>query len=167
MKISLIVAADLNNGIGYCNQLLCHLPADLKYFKNLTTGHHILMGKNTYNSIGKPLPNRTNLVVSKTINNLHGCHVFNAIDDAIAFALSNNETELFIIGGDSIYKQCMYMAETIYITRIKHTFTADTFFPVIDPTVWQLQSINCHEADNKNAYNYCFEIYHQTKKQIP
>jgi dihydrofolate reductase len=137
MKISIIVAADEQNGIGKNNQLLCHLPADLKYFKTLTTNHAILMGRKTYESIGKPLPNRTNIIISKTANKIEGCFVFNTIEDGIEFARSLNEENLFIIGGDSIYKQSLSMCDTIYLTRIHHQFEADSFFPELNKS-WKL-----------------------------
>lgn len=159
MRISIIVAADLNNGIGANNALLCHLPNDLKYFKKLTTGYPVLMGKNTYLSIGKPLPNRTNLVVSKQVKSIEGCEVFASIEEGIAYAQQLNTNSLFIIGGDSIYKQTLHLADTVYLTRIKHAFKADTFFPALNPLQWKLQSFDCFEADEKHAYNYCFEVY--------
>jgi len=131
MKISCIVAADENNGIGKNNQLLCHLPADLKYFKNLTTHHAILMGRKTFESIGKPLPNRTNIIISRSELNIEGTYCFKSIDEGISFAKSQNETELFIIGGDSIYQQSMHVLDTVYLTRIQYSFEADAFFPTL------------------------------------
>lgn len=159
MKISLIVAADLNNGIGYNNKLLCHLPADLKYFKKLTTGHHVLMGRKTFESIGKPLPDRTNIVISNSVKSINGCEVFSGLSDAINFAKKNNETELFIIGGDSIYKQTLELADYIYLTRINEKFVADSFFPEINIQTWKLEKNDCFEPDDKNHYSYCFQVY--------
>jgi dihydrofolate reductase len=162
MKISMVVAADENNGIGKNNQLLCHLPADLKYFKNLTTGHAILMGRNTYDSIGKPLPNRINIIISKKTKNLEGCEVFSSIEDGIAYAKTINETELFIIGGDSIYKQSLQLTDTIYLTRIHHNFDADAFFPLLDDK-WKLNNTVKHLADEKNKYDYTFMEFSAAK----
>ncbi|MFN4084196.1 MAG: dihydrofolate reductase [Bacteroidia bacterium] len=159
MKISIVVAADEKNGIGKDNKLLCHLPADLKYFKQLTTGHYILMGRKTFESIGKPLPNRTNLVISKTVIEINGCHVFKTIEDAITYAKENNQNELFIIGGDSIYLQCLNIADTVYLTRIKHVFEADSFFPEIDERKWIMKKNNCFGIDEKNKFEYCFQVF--------
>ncbi len=162
MNINIVVAADLNNGIGINNALLCHLPNDLKYFKKLTTGFPILMGRNTYLSIGKPLPNRTNIVISKQVNAIDGCVVFNSIEAGIEYAKQLQVPELFIIGGDSIYKQTLYLADTVYLTRIKHTFAADAFFPELIDVQWKLHSSDCFDADEKHAYSYCFEVYKRT-----
>lgn len=158
MKISIVVAADEQNGIGKNNQLLCHLPADLKYFKNLTTGHAILMGRKTFESIGKPLPNRTNIVISRNTNTIEGCMVFNSITDGIAYAKSIQETELFIIGGDSIYAQVMNDTDTIYLTRTHHVFEADAFFPSLANN-WKLTQETKHEADEKNKFDFSFQVF--------
>jgi dihydrofolate reductase len=155
------VAADENNGIGKNNQLLCHLPADLKYFKNLTTHHAILMGRKTFDSIGKPLPNRTNIIVSRSDLNIEGTYCFNSIDEGISFAKSQNETELFIIGGDSIYKQSMDVLNTVYLTRIHHSFEADAFFPALQEDYWQLNQNEFHAADEKNKFEFSFQTYNR------
>jgi dihydrofolate reductase len=155
------VAADENNGIGKNNQLLCHLPADLKYFKNLTTHHAILMGRKTFDSIGKPLPNRTNIIVSRSDLNIEGTYCFNSIDEGISFAKSQNETELFIIGGDSIYKQSMDVLNTVYLTRIHHSFEADAFFPALQEEYWQLNQNEFHAADEKNKFEFSFQTYNR------
>ena len=155
------MAADENNGIGKNNQLLCHLPADLKYFKNLTTHHAILMGRKTFDSIGKPLPNRTNIIVSRSDLNIEGTYCFNSIDEGISFAKSQNETELFIIGGDSIYKQSMDVLNTVYLTRIHHSFEADAFFPALQEEYWQLNQNEFHAADEKNKFDFSFQTYNR------
>lgn len=159
MIISLIVAADEQNGIGKHNQLLCHLPADLKYFRLTTTGHHIVMGRKTYESVGRPLPNRTNIVVSRNADlAIEGCVVKTSLDEAIAFARSNNETELFITGGGIIFEQALPVTNRIYLTRIHHTFDADTFFPALDHQ-WKSVKNEYHEADEKNAYPFSFQVF--------
>lgn len=159
MIISLIVAADEHNGIGKNNQLLCHLPADLKYFKQTTSGHHIVMGRKTYDSIGRPLPNRVNMVITRnSLLNLPGCVVVADLKQAIDYAAQNGETELFITGGGTIYEQALSMAHRIYLTRIHHNFDADTFFPVIEPTSWKELSNEFHEKDEKNVYDYTFQV---------
>jgi dihydrofolate reductase len=158
MKISMIVAADEQKGIGLNNELLCHLPADLKYFKSLTTGHAILMGRKTFDSIGKPLPNRTNIIISRNISTIEGCHVFNSIEAGIEFAKNLNETELFIIGGDSIYKQSLSFTSAVYLTRIQNTFNADAFFPSLEND-WQLTNEEKHLADEKNKFDFSFQVF--------
>ncbi|MES2780281.1 MAG: dihydrofolate reductase [Bacteroidota bacterium] len=159
MIISLIVVADENNAIGNQNQLLCHLPADLKYFKSLTTGHHIVMGRKTYESIGRPLPNRVNIVISRNVNlQIEGCVVKPTLEAAIEFAKASGETELFITGGGIIFEQSMSMANRIYLTRIFNSFTADTFFPDMGEE-WKLKQDEVHEADEKNPYAYSFQVY--------
>lgn len=162
MIISLIVAADEKNGIGRDNQLLCHLPADLRFFKQTTTGHHILMGRKTFDSIGKPLPNRVNIIVSGNSNlKTEGCVVVSSIEEAIELAQSNKEDELFIIGGATIYKQAINRANRIYLTRIHSSFDADVFFPVLDNS-WRLIKEENHLADEKNKYNYSFNLYERS-----
>lgn len=159
MIISLIVVVDEHNGIGKNNQLLCHLPADLKYFKQTTTGHHIVMGRKTYDSVGRPLPNRVNIVITRnSLLSLPGCVVVADLQQAISYAAENGETELFITGGGTIYEQAIGIANRIYLTRIHHNFEADTFFPVIEPTMWKELSSEFNERDEKNTYDYTFQV---------
>ncbi|MSQ78357.1 MAG: dihydrofolate reductase [Flavobacteriaceae bacterium] len=160
MLLSLIVVADLNNAIGLGNQLLCHFPADLKYFKALTTGHCILMGRKTYESIGRPLPNRTNIIVTRNAAFVAaGCIVTNSLEAGIAEAEKLNETELFTIGGAELYRQVIGHANRIYLTRINNKFAdADTFFSAMDST-WKLTASDLHQADEKNAFDYTFEVW--------
>lgn len=159
MIISLIVAADENNAIGNQNQLLCHLPADLKYFRQTTTGHHIVMGRKTFESVGRPLPNRVNIVISHTQGlAIEGCVVLNSLEAAIAYAKDAGESELFITGGGNIFNQSMAIANRIYLTRIYNSFTADTFFPDFGEE-WNLIQDEVHEADEKNPFNYSFQVY--------
>lgn len=162
MLISLIVIADLENGIGINNQLLCHLPADLKYFKQTTSGHCIVMGRKTFESIGKPLPNRTNIVISRDQNlSIEGCLVKPTIEAAIDYARNINETELFITGGGTLYELTLPLANKVYLTRIHHRFHADTFFPELPKEDWELIHEAPHFADEKNAYNYTFQTFHR------
>jgi dihydrofolate reductase len=159
MIISLVVVADKNGGIGLNNSLLCHLPADLKYFRLLTTGHRILMGRKTYMSVGRPLPNRINMVVSRQENlAIEGCEVHKSLEFALAHAKDAGEQELFIIGGAEIYKQAFPVANKIYLTQIHHQFEADAFFPLPDET-WRMTFKEPHKADEKNIYDYDFCIY--------
>jgi dihydrofolate reductase len=159
MELAIVVAADEKNGIGNDNQLLCHLPNDLKYFKRITSGHAVLMGRKTYDSIGKPLPNRTNYVLSKSTKEIPGCLVFTDIESAMNHALVQTVPVLYIIGGDSIYKQALALCSKVYLTRIHHEFKADSFFPELSSDEWQLVSADLQGIDEKNAYAHTFEVY--------
>ncbi|TAE79361.1 MAG: dihydrofolate reductase [Bacteroidetes bacterium] len=161
MIISMIVAADEKNGIGHNNQLLCHLPADLKFFKQTTTGHCIVMGRKTYESIGKPLPNRTNIIISSNPQfKADGIVSVSSLQSAVNYAKEMGETELMITGGATIYDQAMPMVDKIYLTRIHHTFIeADTFFSGIDETKFMLVKTQPQEADNVNEYGFSFEVW--------
>jgi dihydrofolate reductase len=159
MIISLILAADEKNGIGKNNQLLCHLSSDLKYFKQTTTGHHIVMGRKTYESVGKPLPNRTNIVITRSQSTIEGCVVVNSLEAAIDYAKHNNEQELFITGGGIIFDLSLHIANRIYLTRIHHTFDADVFFPELNLEDWEEIKNEKHLADEKNEYDYSFIVY--------
>lgn len=159
MIISLIFAADEQNGIGKDNQLLCHLSADLKYFKQTTTGHHIVMGRKTYESVGRPLPNRTNIVISRSINAIEGCVVVHSIEAAIEYAKQHNEHELFLTGGGVIFDMALHLAHRIYLTRIHHSFDADTFFPEFDKEDWEEIKHENYTADEKNAFDFSFIVY--------
>ncbi len=158
MTISLIVATDEKNGIGKNNQLPWHLPADLKHFKTLTTGHPIIMGRKTFDSIGKALPNRKNIVISRQSNyTAEGATVVSSLWDA--FELCDDENEAFVIGGAQIFEQSLPLADILYLTIIHHQFDADTFFPEIDQAYWiEAESIT-HEPDEKNLYSYTFIKY--------
>jgi dihydrofolate reductase len=136
--ISIIVAIADNNAIGIKNQLLHHIPGDLKRFKKITTGHTIVMGRNTYFSLPKrPLPDRTNIVISDDHNDLfEGCTMAYSIEEAIEKCSDSDEN--FIIGGGIIYREFFPGANKLYITRIHHSFEADTFFPEIDPQQWNI-----------------------------
>lgn len=160
MKLSIIVAISDNNVIGKDNALLWHLSGDMQFFKRTTTGHHILMGRKTFESLGKRLlPNRTSIVISrdKSYEVPEGGILANSIEDAISKI--KNETEAFFIGGEQIYKSALTFADTLYITRVHHKFDGDAFFPEIDPKQWQLVSEEHHSADEKNEYDYTFEEY--------
>lgn len=160
MIISLIVAVDKEGGIGKNNQLLCHLPADLKYFKKTTTGHTIVMGRKTYESIGRPLPGRTNIVISRDHTlNIEGCIVKPNIESAIAYAKDLNETELFITGGGTIYELTLALADKVYLTQIEETFHADTYFPSLHQEDWELVHNEPHSRDEKNEFDYTFKVY--------
>jgi dihydrofolate reductase len=159
MHLSFIVAASLNQVIGINNQLPWHLPADLKYFKKLTTGHTVLMGRKTYDSIGRPLPNRENVVVTRSKDfQAEGVVVRHTLQDALEFCA--NSEEVFVIGGEEIFKQLMDKADTIYLT-IVHTVieNGDAFFATPDSAFWKKTNSEFHEKDEKNLFDYTFETY--------
>jgi len=163
MKISIIVATSKNNAIGINNQLPWHLPADLKYFKQLTTGHVIIMGSNTYLSIGKPLPNRTTIVITSQENpewKVDGIYIVHSVEEAIEMAKSLNETECFIIGGAKVYTQTLHLADVVYKTEIDLNIeNADAFFPLLKQEEWKLVEKLENLADEKNKMNYSFNTY--------
>ncbi len=157
MIISLIAAMDENQLIGSNNNLHWHLPADMKFFKETTSGHHVLTGRKNYESIPekfRPLKDRVNLIVSRSKLNYPGAQVFSTIADAIDFAHQSGEKELFIIGGCEIFKQTLSLADRIYITLIHHVFEGDVFFPEIDWRNWNIQSKIFHQADEKNKFDF-------------
>lgn len=154
MLVSLVVAVSSNNAIGKNNQLLWHLPADLKHFKQITTGHTVFMGRKTYESIGKPLPNRRNIVISKSIKEIPGCGVVPSLEEALL--LPGKNEEVMVIGGAAIYALTLPRADRIYLTRVHQKFEADTFFPEIDPKKWQETQREDFLADEKNPFAYSY-----------
>ena len=154
--IACVVAHSRNRVIGRDGDLPWHLPADLKHFKNLTTGHPIIKGRKTFESIGKPLPNRTNIVITRQQDfEAEGCLVAHSLSEALMMA-QQMDSDVFIIGGAEIYKQAMFLADTIYLTEVHHSFEGDTFFPEIDSVLWQETSREEYKADEKNAYDFAF-----------
>lgn len=158
--ISIIVAVAENYAIGKKGDLLCHMPADLKHFKQITSGHTVMMGERTFLSLPKhPLPNRRNIVLTdvkgKTFD---GAETVYSLDEMVA-KVSPDE-EAFVIGGGMVYRQMMERADKLYITHIHHSWPdADTFFPEIDPKVWKQLSAERHSADENNPYDYTFATY--------
>lgn len=157
--LSIIVATDKKGAIGKDNQLLWHLPADLKHFKQTTTGHTVIMGRKTYESIGKPLPKRRNIIVTRQdqyrADNVQTVH---SIEEALNEI--EGETEAFIIGGAEIYTSFFPHCQRIYLTLVHNTFEdADTFFEQINDEEWQLEEAQHHSADDKNPYEYSFFEY--------
>lgn len=158
--ISLIWAMDENRVIGYHNQLPWRLPEDLKFFKRVTMGHPIAMGRKTYDSIGKPLPGRENIVITRDDNyDPEGCTVMHSIEEMLAYAAENKSEEIFVIGGAEIFKEVLQHADKLYLTMIHHQFEGDTFFPVFDIDKWELESREIGLKDEKNPYEYEFLIY--------
>lgn len=149
MKISIIVAISKNNVIGNKGKLLWHISDDLKNFKKITTGHHVLMGQKTYESIGKPLPNRTNIILSDIPNfKAKNCFVFNRLDDALNFAKLRNEEELMIIGGGMIYKLLLPLTSKIYLTKVNKNYIGDVKFPKLNLKNWKETSSEKHLKEN-------------------
>ncbi|MEG2514304.1 MAG: dihydrofolate reductase [Bacteroidaceae bacterium] len=157
--ISIVVAVSLNYAIGYQNKLIYWLPNDLKHFKALTTGHTIIMGRHTFESLPKgALPNRRNIVLSRNLSlKCEGAEVYSSLEEALTHC--ENE-EIFIIGGGSVYKQAMTVADRICLTQINNIPTqADTFFPNIDPLIWKEIERENHLSDEKHLYSYSFVTY--------
>ncbi len=155
MTVSIVVAIAENNAIGKDNQLLWHLPADLKHFKAITSGHCIIMGRKTFESIGKPLPNRRNIVISRTDGlEISGAEVKSSIQDALQ--LCRDENEVFIIGGAEVYRSAMELVNRIYLTRVHEHYSGDTFFPEIDFNNWEETKVEKHLPDEKNRVAYTF-----------
>lgn len=156
MNINIIVATAQNNAIGKNNQLLWHLPADLKHFKQVTSGHTILMGRKTYDSIGRPLPNRRNIVITRQAISIEGCEVASSVDEGLE--LCHGEEEVFVIGGAEIYEQTIDRCKRIYLTLVHQNFDGDAYFSELDETKWKIISRTDHEADEKNTLAYSFLI---------
>jgi dihydrofolate reductase len=155
MNISIIVATSKENCIGKDNKLLWNISEDLKHFKSITMNHHIIMGRRTFESIGKPLPGRTSIIISRQEDYLvEKCIIVNSLEKAIEKA--KNDTEIFIIGGGQIYKDAIKYANKIYLTKINHSFEGDTFFPIINPEDWELKEQQSFEPNEKNPYCYSF-----------
>jgi dihydrofolate reductase len=156
--LSMIVAAAENNAIGKDNKLLWHLPDDLKHFKRTTKGHHVIAGRKTFESQGRPLPHRTNIIVTRNKDYLaEGCIIVNSLEEALNQV--KNDDEPFIIGGENIYRLAMPKADRIYLTRVHAEFEADTFFPEINPDEWQETEITYHEKDEKHQYAFSIITY--------
>ena len=158
-EIIIIVAAGENDAIGKDNKLIWHLSDDLKRFKKLTSGHHMIMGRKTFETFPKPLPNRTHVVITRQSNYKapDGVLVVNSLEEAIEMA--KNDVQVFIIGGGQIYKQAMAIAHKIELTRVHAKFDADTFFPKIDETLWKEVNNSFHKKDNDHAHEFSFLTY--------
>ncbi len=155
--IALIVAIDQNNAIGKDNQLLWHLPKDLSFFKNVTSGNAIIMGRKTFESIGKALPNRRNIVISSQKDLQYaGAEITSSLNAAIELV---GNADGYIIGGGSIYDQSLTLVDRLYITKVAASFNADTFFPIINWDEWTLVSQEDHLADEKHAHAFSFCVY--------
>ncbi len=161
MKISLVAAIAQNNAIGKNNDLLWHLPADFKNFKNTTSGHFILMGRKTFESFPKPLPNRTHLIITRQKNYLvpDNCFAFTSVNDALEFAKQQNQETVYVLGGGEIYKETISIANELVITHVNAVFEdADAFFPEITAD-WKMISEEFYKSDEKNKFDFTITVY--------
>jgi dihydrofolate reductase len=157
--VSIIVAMDRNRGIGVDNRLPWRLSADLKKFRELTMGHHIIVGRKTFESIGRPLPGRRMIIVTRDRNyKVEGCDVVHSVEDAIEMARGRGESEVFICGGAEIYAQTIGIADRMYLTLVDAEVAADTFFPNFDESEWSEQESFYQSADEKNQYPFTFKL---------
>ena len=165
MKISLIAAISENNIIGKDNKLLWKISADMKLFKSYTTGHHIIMGRKTFESFDfKPLPNRPNIVISRDPTyKKEGCTTCTSYDEALKIARDAGEQEVYVIGGGEIYKIAIENADNLYISHVHVTLNGDTKFPRIDPSIWIVKEKQQYFKDEKNQYDFDFCIYELSK----
>ena len=161
MLISAIVAVGNQNVIGKDNDLPWYLPADLKYFKKTTLGRHLIMGRKCYDSIGRPLPKRTNIVLTRNpFFTGTGLLVAHSLEEALQLAADNGEEEVMILGGGEIYRQSMDQWDRLYLTQVDVDVPdGDTFFPELDMSQWQLVSEEAHAPDDRNAYAYTFKVF--------
>jgi dihydrofolate reductase len=156
--ITIIAAIANNNALGLNNKLIWHLPEDLKRFKRVTTGHHVIMGRKTFESLGKPLPNRTTIIITRNKNyKANNCIIVNSLDEALENAKQDKNP--YILGGAEIYKLAMPIANKLDLTIVHHEFQADAFFPEIDTSIWKEKSRENFKADEMNKYDYSFVSY--------
>ena len=156
--ITIIAAVAENNALGSNNQLLWHLPDDFKRFKTITSGHYIIMGRKTFESFPNTLPNRTHVIITRQKDfTFENCIVVDSLQKAIV--VCPKDEEIFIIGGGEIYNQSIDIADKLDITRVHHTFEADTFFPEIDLNKWKLTFSEFHPKDDKHLFDFTFETY--------
>ena len=158
--ISIIVAASENNAIGKSNAMLWHLPEDLKFFKNTTWGMPIIMGRKTFEAVGKPLPGRTNIIVTSNKDwSAENTITTTNIDDAIKVANDTNSKEIFITGGGEIYRQTLPIADKVYLTRVHTTIDGDAFFPEMDLNTWEIDFEKHVKSDEKNKFDMTFQTW--------
>lgn len=156
--ISIIVAVADDNVIGGNGDLLWHISEDLQMFKRVTTGHPVVMGRKTFESLGRPLPNRTNVVITRNLDFVaEGCMVVHSLEEAIA--MFPPEEEVFIIGGGEIYRQAMPQADRLYLTRVHASYDGDVHFPDLDPDRWELVSSEYHEKGKDFSHPFEFRVY--------
>jgi dihydrofolate reductase len=168
LKISIIVAKAKNNVIGKDNQLIWKLSSDLQLFKKLTIGHHIIMGRKTYESVGRPLPNRTSIVITRNpeFKIPDGHIVVNSFEESIQICIGKNLEQVFIIGGAEIYRQALKICDELLVTEVDAAPEGDVFFPEINPENWKEISREHFYRDEKNQYDFDFVIYKKTDTWI-
>ena len=159
--VSIIVAVAQNGTIGDKNALLWHISEDLRFFKRTTSGHPVIMGRKTYESLGRPLPNRTNVVISRTAEHIEGCTIARSLEEAIAMFPADEE--VFIIGGAQIYALALDVADRFYLTRVEHDYEGVTKFPEWDESQWQLVEQEAYPCGEKYPYPFAFERYERVK----
>jgi dihydrofolate reductase len=164
MPLSLIAAVSENGVIGKGGKLPWDLPADLQRFRELTKDHPVIMGRKTYESIGKPLPHRSNIVITRQEVNIPGCTVVHSFKEAIQASEASEANEAFIIGGAEIYRAALPFAHRIYLTRVHVNVEGDAFFPEVDFSQWREVSRERHEADAEHAYPFTFLVYEREKR---
>ena len=153
-----------NNVIGKDNDLVWHLPADLRFFKQTTKGHTLIMGRKTFESLGNPLPHRDSWIVTRNKDfAAEGISTFHSLEAAIQAAEDKGLKTVFILGGGEIYRQSMKLVDKLIITEVHEEFDGDTYFPEIDPEIWQEVSREEHKADEKNKYDFAFVVYERRK----
>ena len=160
--LSIIVAVAQNGTIGDKNTLLWHIKEDMQFFRRTTQGHPVIMGRKTYESLGRPLPNRTNVVISRQALQIEGCTVVHSLEEAIA--LFSPDEELFIIGGGEIYRQAMELADRLYVTEVHAAYRGDTLFPDIDPAVWRETARESHPRGEQFPSPFEFVDYERRRK---
>jgi len=164
MKVSIIAAMGKNRVIGKDNDLIWNLPGDMRFFKNTTSGHHIIMGRKNFQSMNKPLPNRVNVVVTRDPDFIaEGAVVVHSIEEGLAVAEKNGEQEAFIIGGGNIYAQSLELADRMYLTFIDASFEGDTFFPEVDFDRWKLVESQEFEVNERDPYPYRISTFEKNR----
>jgi dihydrofolate reductase len=160
MIVSVVVAVSDSGVIGKEGRLPWHLPADLRHFKRLTVGHHVIMGRKTHESIGKPLPDRTNIVVTRRTDwRPEGCEVASSLEEALDRARGRGEEEAFVIGGGEIFRLALPIADRVHWTRVHAHAEGDAFFPALDPDRWREVEARSFPADERNPFPYTFLVY--------
>jgi dihydrofolate reductase len=162
MIVTAVVAISENHVIGKDNQLLWYLPNDLKHFKDITTGHTVIMGRKTFDSVGKPLPKRRNIIITRQAIAIAGCEVVNSVEAALA--LCAGEEEVFVVGGAEIYKLALPLTNRIYLTVVHKQFEGDSFFPEINKQEWKEVFREDHQPDEKNSLPYSFITYERHRE---
>lgn len=163
MTVSAIVAAAQNNVIGNDNDIPWRLSSDLKYFKRTTLDHHIIMGRKTFLSMGRPLPKRTNIVLTRDLHFAgSGILVAHSLEEALTVAYDNDESEVFIIGGGEIYEQAMPYLDKIYLTRVDAMPEGSVHFPALPADMWTLESSEAHQKGERDEHDFIFEVYSRT-----